>query len=176
MPNNNYILTSSGSFLSEDELYHHGILGMKWGVRKRIYDSYSGMQRRVRGSKAYDRVTNSKVGQKVQSGYANVRKSSRSSASTQLKRYNGNTKIAMASTAVKSFGSAAAVNVGGRVVSSLLAVGSAAAAANGHVGIGLAGAGVSNAVRRGTRTASAVMAGYGAMKLSDVYRQGKNYK
>lgn len=31
---NNYILASNGSFVSEDELYHWGIKGMKWGVRK----------------------------------------------------------------------------------------------------------------------------------------------
>lgn len=34
MPNTNYILTSNGNFLSEDELYHWGIKGMKWGVRR----------------------------------------------------------------------------------------------------------------------------------------------
>ena len=31
---NNYILTSNGSFVSEDELYHWGVKGMKWGVRR----------------------------------------------------------------------------------------------------------------------------------------------
>lgn len=30
----NYILTSNGSFISQNELYHWGIKGMKWGVRR----------------------------------------------------------------------------------------------------------------------------------------------
>ena len=34
MATTNYILTSNGNFISEDELYHWGIKGMKWGVRR----------------------------------------------------------------------------------------------------------------------------------------------
>lgn len=34
MPNTNYILTSDGSFISDEELYHYGIKGQKWGVRR----------------------------------------------------------------------------------------------------------------------------------------------
>ena len=34
MSNANYILTSDGSFISDEELYHYGIKGQKWGVRR----------------------------------------------------------------------------------------------------------------------------------------------
>ena len=34
MSNKNYILTSEGNIISEDKLYHWGIKGMRWGVRR----------------------------------------------------------------------------------------------------------------------------------------------
>lgn len=30
----NYIITSNGSFANEEELYHYGVIGMKWGVHR----------------------------------------------------------------------------------------------------------------------------------------------
>ena len=34
MSNTDYVLTSDGNFISENELYHWGVKGMRWGVRR----------------------------------------------------------------------------------------------------------------------------------------------
>ena len=40
MSDTNYILSSDGTFMSDNELRHYGIKGLKWGVRR--YPNYDG--------------------------------------------------------------------------------------------------------------------------------------
>ena len=66
---NNYILTSNGSFISQNELYHHGIKGMKWGVRRFQNDDGSlttaGKKRYRDESTGSDKKTSSNNGSKT---------------------------------------------------------------------------------------------------------------
>ena len=51
MSNSNYILISDGSFISDEEIYHHGIKGMRWGIRR--YQNPDGSLTAA-GKKRYD--------------------------------------------------------------------------------------------------------------------------
>lgn len=90
---NNYILTSEGTFVSPDELYHAGIKGMKWGVRKNKESSSSGP--RVRRSK------NGKV-TRISSGKSSVKMTkTRKGAEVVARHDNAKVKVIISnSTAV----------------------------------------------------------------------------
>ena len=55
MPNNNYFFTSNGNFVREDELYHYGVLGMKWG-QHRVRKNQEKAKRSRESAKEWDEM------------------------------------------------------------------------------------------------------------------------
>lgn len=81
-----YYLTSNGSFISDNELYHHGVKGMKWGVRKRT--SAVGLARFARRtSHATANMNSSKTAYKqAKAQYKAARKAERNSPEAKAER------------------------------------------------------------------------------------------
>lgn len=154
MPNTNYILTPNGGFISEDELYHYGIPGMKWGVRKRVENVYTGAINRIKRTR-----------QDISSG-----------ARATLKRYKGNRGKAIAKTVRKTALTSIGTRLGASAVSRVLRGVSSVASAGGHSGLSSAMSTASSAVMKGSKVANALILAGGAVKIHDIYEQGKPNK
>ena len=84
----NYIITSTGSFVAEDELYHHGVKGQKWGVRRyqNPDGSLTAAGKKRHNSDNVNKMSNEELRQKVnrmnnEQRYIELTKSSSSSVS-----------------------------------------------------------------------------------------------
>ena len=84
----NYIITSTGSFVAEDELYHHGIKGQKWGIRRyqNPDGSLTAAGKKRHNSDKVNKMSNEELRQKVnrmnnEQRYIDLTESSSSSVS-----------------------------------------------------------------------------------------------
>lgn len=84
----NYIITSTGNFVAEDELYHHGIKGQKWGIRRyqNPDGSLTAAGKKRHNSDNVNKMSNEELRQKVnrmnnEQRYIELTKSSSSSVS-----------------------------------------------------------------------------------------------
>ncbi len=92
-----YIITPSGSFISTDELYHHGIKGMKWGIRR--YQNPDGSLT-DKGRKRYTNPDGS-LNEKGKKKFGNSVKTAES-ARSGTKSSSGESSSASSSTSQKS--------------------------------------------------------------------------
>lgn len=82
MIKNNYVLTSDGNFISEEELYHYGVPGMKWGVRKNR-DTVGAKSRKARQSSNDSNKTGGKKSVKSTASKKNTKKNTKKKTQSQ---------------------------------------------------------------------------------------------